>query len=237
MNFIINNKKVLEILKKMDVKKELTDDIIIKKSGNGITFYNGDAITIVSHFLEVEAEGDESSYILDGSELSKYLSKLNGDVLFTFGDSLILSQNNNEFHIPLIDRHAFSEEFYNTNMLNVVPNSTLESCSLKFEGRFTIPYADFSSALELCFITGDVVSVSLTPEEVSFFSSRAGRISSLSFAIEDFVGEEASVNFSGKIDSFFKGEENLTFFLKDDYPLLIVSDNCKMLRAPRVDNE
>lgn len=246
MKFVANTKTILEILKKMDVKGELSEDIIIKGEENGILFLNGNAITVVSHALEIETEGESGRYNLDSRELIKFLSKINGEIIFDFDaidGCLTLFDNENVFSIPLFDTHGFPQSFYDNNIKNINSEMTLENLNeltnpeLKYEGKFTISYDNFSKALDMCNIVNEIIVLNLKEENVTFHSQRGMRSASLVFEHENFLGEEACVSFSGRIESFFKGEENLTFFVRDDFPLLIVSENCKLMRAPRVENE
>jgi hypothetical protein len=48
------------------------------------------------------------------------------------------------------------------------------------------------------------------------------------------LGEPATIEFSGPLYSFFKEGQLLNFYVKDDFPLLVVSDDRILIKAPYV---
>jgi hypothetical protein len=48
------------------------------------------------------------------------------------------------------------------------------------------------------------------------------------------LGEAASLDYTSPIHNFFDKEQLLNFYVKDDFPLLIVAEDRMILKAPQI---
>ena len=51
------------------------------------------------------------------------------------------------------------------------------------------------------------------------------------------LGEPATIEFSGPLYSFFKKEQLLNFYVKDEFPLLVIAADRLLIKAPYINGE
>ena len=101
-----------------------------------------------------------------------------------------------------------------------------------FEGKFTITSEDFNNAITMCeLIKTGVYTVRFNRGDLELCSSDTGlRSYSKTVDLVESSGEAATVQYTGPLHKFFK--EDVTFYVKDDFPLYLVSEGRKLIKAP-----
>ena len=256
MRFTIDSKEFKEALDNLQVKgKHLITNGLINssigqyvfcrlKDGN-LSMYNGDATFIVVITLEVEAEG-EGNVVLDTKTIIPYLKEFDGNIQINIGDFITLQCDNKKASIPVVVNHP------NENALNKVQNmlahvnyepmpQTLFNFgkNSKFEGAFTLTQSAFKKCLRTCELVKSGIYKLDYKEGVPSFSTRLNVQNKYSESLEPMfaIGEGATIDFSGPLYAFFKSDQLLNFYMKDEFPLLVVSDDRMLIKAPYINGE
>lgn len=208
---------------------------------NTLTMYNGDNTFIASIVLEVEGEKD-GSVVIDTDLLLPYLRSFTGNMKFDSGDFIVISNGSRKASIPLVVNHPNQGAIVRMmNMINHVsyqpqPEVLFNFGQGKFEGAFTLPLKSFTTAIKNCELVKSGVYKLDFNEGVTNLSTRLNVQNKYEEQIEPMfvLGEPATIEFSGPLYSFFKEGQLLNFYVKDDFPLLVVSDDRILIKAPYV---
>jgi len=255
MKFSIESEELKEALESLQVRGKhlsgsgFTNSTIgqyayLSLSENQLTLYNGDATFIVSITLEVTGTKD-GQVVLDSHTVLPYLKSFSGPVAFTVNDFISVSSGSKKASIPLVVNHPNETVLERAkNLLNHVsyqpqPETLFTFGKSKFEGAFTLPQRVFQDCLRNCELVKSGVYKLDYNDNLSTFSTRTNVQNKYSETIEPMfnLGESGTIEFSGPLYAFFKKDQLLNFYSKDEFPLLIVSDDRMLLKAPYINGE
>ena len=110
-----------------------------------------------------------------------------------------------------------------------------------FEGSFDMTTADFKEVINQCELIGtgvyklDFKVDGQTSNEVTLSSRVVGvKEYTTTVSVENGKGDSATVAFTGPLHRFFKGE-TITFYVKDEFPLLLVGEDRLLVKVPHME--
>jgi len=253
MKFTIDNKELQTLLTDIQIKgKHLTSkglkssslgtDVHISVYDNILTLWNADQTFVVGiqHAVEVD-ESDEGECVVDAENLISYLKKFSGAVTFEATDHLKLSQGTKRATAGLIVSHPNMASInIGRNALENVPyDSVLNeiyhmSERTKYEAAFQLNSDDVQNAIDGCEVVGSgVYDISFDGQTVSFSSTEGIKSYSQELTVIQSIGEPAGVAITGAFHKFL-GKSNLcNFYMVDDRPIMIRTENRIMIKAHR----
>ena len=256
MRFTIDSKEFKEALVSLRVKgKHLVTNGLVNSSlsqyaycvlkDGTLSMFNGDATFIANVRLDVESE-NEGTFVLDSAIVVPYLTEFDGDLQINVGDYVTIQCGAKKASVPLVVNHPQENALSKVqNMLahvryEPVPQTMFNfGKTSKFEGAFTLMQNTFKKTLKTCELVKSGIYKLDYKEGVPSFSTRLNVQNKYSESLEPMfaIGEDATIDFSGPLYAFFKSDQLLNFYMKDEFPLLIVSDDRMLIKAPYVNGE
>ena len=252
MIFTTDSKELQNALDKIQVKgKHLTTNGFSNSSigslfwaelkDNTLSIWNGDATFIVNITIEVDGEKD-GNFIADAKELTPFLKSFTGDIKINVGDVVSVTQENKDANIPKVAIHSGFEAINRVRTLlshvtyEANPQTMFSFNKKPFEGAFTLNIDQFKNTIKSCELAKTGVYKLNYDEGVSTFSSGNNTSSKYSENVTPVFnsGESATVEFSGPLYAFFDNDQLLNFYVKDEFPILIVANDRLLLKAPTV---
>ena len=216
----------------------LDDCVYLTLAGNNLELWNADSTLSLTIDLEVNGEED-GNFVMNAKILTTFLKKFSGDATFVGEDTLTVSCNSQEVVLPRIVAHSNINAITRIRgMLEHVsyeeePETLFMFGPSKFESAFTIHSEDFKKTIGLCELIKSGVYRLDCNEEVKISSQTSASNKYMeTMTATNKIGEEATVEWSGPLHKFFDGKIN--FYVKDEFPLLLVGTDRKLIRAPHV---
>ena len=246
MKFNIDNKVLERALDDIQGKgkygvsnSSLDDTIYISLEGNLLELWNADSALSLNINLEVDGEED-GDFIFDAKYLLPFVKKFSGVCTFVAEDTLQVSCNSQQVIVPRIITHSNMNAITRIKgMLEHVsyeeePETLFMFGPSKYEAVFTIHSEDFKKTMGLCELIKSGVYRLDYAEEAAVISSQTSASNRYleSMAISNASGDAAVVEWSGPLHKFFDGKINI--YLRDDFPLLLVGEDRRLIRAPHV---
>lgn len=252
MKFSLETKELREILESIQVKgkyagtsgytnSSLGTIVQMSLTDNTLTIYNGDATFIVR--ADIEVNGIENGQcICDVSTILSYLKTFGETTMFHSVDFITLSSDRKKATVPRIIQHDTSNYDRVTALLkdvqySAIPNELPKFNQHKFEGCFTIDSGVFSSCMQsMELVKAGTFKIDFTDAHALTLSSRQSvenRYEETVFPSHS-LGEGATVEFTSPLHKFFKKNQNLNFFVRDDFPILIMAYDRLVLKAPAI---
>ena len=250
MKFTTEHPNIIEdAIKKMEVKGKylkdggllggkLKDYFYCSLKDNTLSFWNGNTTFIVNYDVHVEGIED-GEFFGSISKMLAYMKKFKGETSFSVGDFVSVSDGSKRASIPKVVNHPDWEaiERIKGMLSHVVYEPTFETLWAfgkgQFEGAFQMFGKDFQDAislLELC--RRGVYKLDFDGNECVLSSNSGIEQSSITPSLIQNTGEPATLEYSSPLHAFFDKDELINFYVKDAFPLLIVSHNKKVLKAP-----
>jgi len=250
MKFVVNNKQMEKALSDIQGKGKYLGNGGLSSSKMGTYFY----MTLTDNVLEiwngdmtfglnitVEVTGIRNgAFIGDAALIIPYLKKFGEDVLFDVGDFLKLTSGNRKASLPMVVNHPNMESI--SRIREMVKHISYEEELDKlwsfgahnFEGAFKLSSETFKEALGLCeLVKSGVYKLNYLGGNVTFSSrTTASNQYEQTIQLALAMGEDATLEYSGPLHNFFDKEQILNFYVKDEFPLLIVANDRKILKAP-----
>tara|TARA_R110000744_G_scaffold113275_8_gene212292 strand:+ start:2354 stop:3097 length:744 start_codon:yes stop_codon:yes gene_type:complete len=225
---------------KYGVSNSVLDNCVyISLEGNTLELWNADSTLSLTIDLEVEGEED-GNFVFDARTLLPFVKKFTGTTGFIAEDRLTVSCNNQEVILPRIVAHSNMNAI--TRIKGMLEHITYEEepetlfmfGPSKYEAAFTLHADDFKKTMGLCELIKSGVYRLDYAEEGAVISSQtsANNRYQENIPISNAVGDAATVEWSGPLHKFFNGKINV--YLKDDFPILLVGEDRKLIRAPHV---
>jgi len=238
-----------DAIKKMEVKGKylkdggllggkLKDYFYCCLKDNTLSFWNGNTTFIVNYDVHVEGIED-GEFFGSISKMLAYMKKFKGETSFFVGDFVSVSDGSKQASIPKVVNHPDWEaiERIKGMLSHVVYEPAFETLWAfgkgQFEGAFQMFGKDFQDAislLELC--RRGVYKLDFDGNECVLSSNSGIEQSSITPSLIQSTGEPATLEYSSPLHAFFDKDELINFYVKDAFPLLIVSHNKKILKAP-----
>lgn len=220
--------------------------------GEGVLFvYNGDLTTACGFRSEVmEWRGGMTTFILDIAKTRAYLKPFDGEVTLVVSDFLTITDGDEIAKLPLVTEHPshdmirlISSRFlkvvdtikdYNEEEDAVAP--TISFGKTEYDCHVQISERVLSDAIKAC----DVVDlarykIDVNESEVLISSERSitdSFVYDVDCDISMSINTEATMEFTGDILKFINGTKNIHMFLKDESPLVLVTDDSMLVKAP-----
>ena len=250
MKFVVNNKSMEKALTDIQGKGKYLGNGGLSSSKMGSYFYmtltdntldvwNGDATFGMNITIAVTGVRN-GSFIGDAQLVIPYLKKFGDDVLFESDDYLRLTSGSRKASLPMVINHPNMDAITRIREMikHISYQENIEKLwsfgSSKFEGAFMINSTVFKEAIGLCELVKSGVYKLNYDKGVLTFSSTATASNKYEQSIEvsSHIGESATLEYSGPLHNFFEPLQPLNFYVKDEFPLLIVGADRKILKAP-----
>ena len=209
--------------------------------GNSLNLWNGNPTFFVN--IELEVNGAENGeVVLDSSSVLPYLKTFGDNTTITVSDFIQLSSNGKKASIPIVVNHPTGEALTRIqSMLNhihyeAVPQVLFQFSKTKLEGAVTVSQKTLQSALKNCEIVKSGVYKFDFKDEILTISSSESITNKYEETVQPafFLGEPATVEFSSPLYAFFKKDQLINIYLKDESPILMVAEDRMLLKAPNV---
>lgn len=207
-----------------------------------LSVWNGSPSFCVKIDIQLEGESIDGDFCVDSMKVIPYLKSFGGTVNFSIGDFITLTGVNRTASIPLVVLHPNADAISRLkNMLNHVryeiqPQILFNFGKSKFEGAFVLTQAQFKDAIKNCELVKSGVYKLDFNENALTVSTRQDATNKYEEVITPVfpLGEPATVEFSSPVYAFFKNDQMVNVYMKDDHPLLLVSDDRMLLKAPHI---
>ena len=247
---------MLDALKNVELRGKWTTSsgLSSKSIGNYIQFQlidnqlllvNSDESTTVIKAISTESE-DEGSFVLDINTIVKYLSKMNDEITFEIGDTAVMKSDGKRATMPIVIEHPFQgriERFLRLwpiefqEDMQAIPtigsadlrcgvqltgeqfHEAIGACEIVNNGIYKLDFREADEISRPKFIISSELTISSYREEVPF-----GQV----------IGESSTVLFSGPMHKFFNKKDTINMFIGDDQPIVMITENSVLVRAPRV---
>ena len=254
MNFSVNAKELKEAIESLQVKgKNLTNNgfsasnlgsyVYMELNDNTLNLWNGNQTFIVNLTLEVEGTID-GTVVFDGAVVIPYLKNFT-EVMFSVKDFILLSDGLKRASVPQVVNHPNMDAIERlSGMVSHVsyqpqPQVLFTFGKSQFEGSFTLTQKDFASCIKACELVKEGIYKLDFNNNVPKFSTRQNVQNKYEEQLTPIftLGEPATLEFSGPLHSFFKKEQLLNFYVRDEFPLLIVAEDRLLVKAPHVSGD
>lgn len=211
-------------------------------TGQTLSIWNGNNTFFVKIDLQLVGETTNGSCIVDTSTLIPYVKTFGELITFKVGDFIALSGHNRKASVPIVVRHPSNDALVRIkNMLNHVryeiqPQTLFTFGKSQYEGAFTLTQPQLRSAIKNCELVKNGVYKFDYNENILTVSSRDNVTNKYEEVITPVfpIGEPATIEFSSPVYAFFEKDQMLNLYMKDEFPLLIVSNDRMLLKAPTI---
>ena len=198
--------------------------------GNTLNLWNSDDSYINNITLEVEGTKD-GNVTLDIKAVTPFLKQVKDTMAIAVENSICFATDDSTLTLGIMQEHPYMAGI--TRIMEMDLTGEMPSFNdTPFEGSFTITNEDFTNAITMCeLIKTGVYTVRFTQGELELSSSETGlRSYSKTIDLVESSGECATVQYTGPLHKFFK--EDVTFYVKDNFPLYLVSNGRRLIKAP-----
>ena len=253
MKFEVDSNDLREALESVQVKGKGTTNSGFGSTNLGtysclyvkdgvLSVWNGSPSFCVKIDIPLEGESVNGDFCVDSTKVIPYLKSFGGTVNFSVGDFITLIGTNRTASIPLVVLHPNADAINRLkNMLSHVsheiqPRTLFNFGKAKFEGAFVITQAQFKDAIKNCELVKSGVYKLDYNNNILTVSTRQDATNKYEEVITPVfpIGEPATVEFSSPVYSFFKSDQMINVYMKDDYPLLLVSNDRMLMKAPHI---
>ena len=253
MKFTVSAKELEQAIESIRIKgKSLTskgfgnatmgDYIYMVLGGNVLSVVNGSAIFMAKISLTVDGQ-ENGNCVIDATVVLPYLKSFKEDITVAGGDFISITQRGKQASVPKVVNHPSIDALEHSleRTKEITWSATLDKLPSfgknTFEGAFAITSAQFSSCIKNCeLVKSGVYSLNFNKETVTF-SSQQNVQNKYTETITpvSVLGEAASLDYTSPLHNFFDKDQLLNFYVKDDFPLLIVASDRIILKAPQID--
>ena len=250
MRFKIDADDLKSYLERASLKKNLGDNLLIEVATESVYFYNGDSTCVVKLFIDANAE-QEGSVIVSIEKLLAFARKFKGEVTIERIDGgisltcgkkvatmpIIIEEVTYKQAEVLINGITFQQD------LETLPSWRGDSWTFEFGAK--LHASKLEEAISTCDIiktgiyTFDVESEELEEQTKLSLTVSSGAINNGGKYKETIpsicIGEPATVSFSAPLHVAFDKSSTINIFLKDDSPLVLVSADAIIMKAPRME--
>tara|TARA_R110002167_G_scaffold3252_1_gene15738 strand:+ start:54 stop:821 length:768 start_codon:yes stop_codon:yes gene_type:complete len=252
LKFTVDSAKLKEALESLQVKgKALNNNgftttnigsyVYMKLIDNSLSIWNGNPTFVVSITLGVEGETN-GTLIADSNTILPYLKTFGDSICFSVGDFISLTSGHRSASLPVVVNHPNMDAI--TRLSGMITHVSYQPQPLllfnfgksKFEGAFTLTHKQFTSCIKNCELVRSGVYKLDFNESVVKYSTRQNIQNKYEETLTPVfqIGEPATIEFSGPLYAFFKKEQLLNFYVKDEFPLLVVAEDRLLIKAPYV---
>lgn len=205
---------------------------------NVLEIWNGNTTFAVKVSLTVQGQ-ENGSVCVDSSMLLPYLKSF-GDITFSVGDFILVTDGNKNASIPIVVNHPDDDALQRIRgmMSQIAYEPVLRNLFKfgqgQFEGVATVSEGVLKSAIKNCELVktgvykfdfnGDILNISSRDSATNKYDENITPTFTM--------GEPATVEFSSPVYAFFKKDQLINIYLKDEFPILLVANDRMLLKAP-----
>lgn len=250
MKFAVDTKVMIEALESIQGKgKYLTSsgftnnsmglNFLMKLSGNTLSIWNGDTTFAMNINLEVIG-AEDGEFIGNCKTIVPYLKKYGELTSFVVEDYLTVGSGTKKASIARVINHPNMDALIRLQAMLAHINHEEELTELpkfgksEYEGAFILNQKVFSDCISSCELANHGAFKLDYNGEVVVFSSGLNIQNQYEETItpSSCFGEEATLEYSGPLHKFFKNNSDITFYVKDEFPLLLVAEDRMIIKAP-----
>ena len=253
MKFTIDSDTLKKALESVQVKGKVTTSggfgntnfgsyAYIVADTASVEIWNGNPTFCVKIVIDAVVE-EQGRVCVDSSTVIPYLKNFSGeDIIFSVGDFVLINCGTKKASIPLVVNHPNADAISRLqNMLNPIsyeiqPQTLFNFGKSKFEGAFTLTQRQLQDSIKACELVKSGVYKFDFNKGVLNVSTRLNVTNKYEETITPAfpTGEPATVEFSSPIYAFFEKDQMLNFYMRDDFPLLVVANDRMLLKAPHI---
>ncbi len=201
---------------------------------NQIMIYNADHATVCKIVLEARCEfTHSSSVVFDIDKTIKYLKPFGDTTIEMHIDDYIrLVGETSTAKIPKVLDHPASAMIERFKQFQMPEEGMPTFGKTTFESKVVVLAEDLSDATKACDAVNNAKYKFDTSNNEFIMSSERNNLDKFETTVDTLTqeGECATVEFTGQFHKFMKN--NATIYMKDDAPVLFVSRNRMLLKAP-----
>lgn len=250
MKFIIEADDLRTYLERASLKKTLGDNLLVEVTEEEVYFYNGDSTCVIKIWLDAEVE-QQGEVIVSIEKLLAFAKKFKDKITIERVDGGIsLTCGKKEATMPIIVEEVTYKQA-ETLVQGIEFQTDLETLpswrgdSWVFEFGAKLHASKLQEAISTCDIiktgiyTFDVESEEVEEETKLSLTISSGAINNGGKYKETIpsvcIGEPATVSFSAPLHLAFDKHSTINIFLKDESPLVLVSADAIIMKAPRME--
>lgn len=251
MKFIIEADDLRTYLERASLKKTLGDNLLVEVTEEEVYFYNGDSTCVIKINLGYAEAEQRGEVIVSIEKLLAFAKKFKGKITIERIDGGIsLTCGKKEATMPVIIEEVTYKQA-ETLIQGIEFQTDLETLpswrgdSWVFEFGAKLHASKLQEAISTCDIiktgiyTFDVESEEVEEETKLSLTISSGAINNGGKYKETIpsicIGEPATVSFSAPLHLAFDKQSSVNLFLKDDSPLVLVSSDAIIMKAPRLE--
>ena len=218
-------------------------DIVV--SGNNLSVWNANATFCAKVDIVLEGETIDGTVCVDSRTIIPYLKSFEETVTFSIGDFIAMNSDVKKASVPRVVTHPNADSLNRLkNMLNHIryeirPETLFTFGNSNFEGAFTVTQKQLQEAIKNCEIVKSGIYKFDYNNNLLTVSSRENVMNKYEEVITPVfpIGEPATVEFSNAVYSFFDSPQLINIYMRDEFPLLLVSTDRVLLKAPTVNGD
>jgi len=217
-------------------------EFFMELKDNNLELWNGDSTFALNISYSVNGETD-GSFTGDSDKLISYMKKFEGECTIEVGDSLQITCGSKKATTPCLVNHANIsaiqriKEMTSHVKFEAIPETLWNFASKKFEGCFQLPSESFSNCMGLCeLVKTGVYKLDYKGNDDDGKLELSSRDSISNSYVEEMqplhsLGEPATLEYSGPLHKFFN-KTIVNFYVRDEFPLMLVGHDRKLIKAP-----
>ena len=237
-------------------ERDLTEDFGLLIEDYLLLVNSDESTTVIKSIpFEIITCSRDNSFVLEIDTLKKYLSKMNEDISLTVGDTVVMQSDGKTATMPIVVHHPFEGRVnrfierwspkthphrrplnFDSDLEEVLKLGVIDvRCGVQVTGE------EFHNAIDGCEILNNGIykldfheSDELSNPKFIISSSATVSAYREEMVISNSVGESSTVIFSGPLHKFFNKDEIINIFIGDNQPIIMVTENSALIRAPRL---
>ena len=256
MELKVNKKDITNALKKIEIRgkwssssglssRSLGEYIQFQVEDNNLLLINADESTVAVQSISVDTE-NTGFFVLEIDTIKKYLTKMNDEITFEVTDTVVMKSDGKRATMPIVVEHpfegrierfinnwpiTFDEELESITKLGIIDSAcgiqltgdifynTIDACEIVNNGIYKLDFKEEDDLTNAKFIISSEQTISSYKEEMEYLK---------------VIGESSTVLFSGPLHKFFDKGDMINIFIGDDQPIIMVTENSAIVRAPRL---
>lgn len=216
---------------------------LTENNESSLALWNGDGSYINKIVLDVTILDDTvQNATVNIKTLLPFLKKMSGEIEIAIRDRVTISSVNTKITLPRVNQHPHHEVIQRLYLMDLKLDGDMPQFNgTSFEGSFDMTTTDFKEAINQC----ELIGTGVYKLDFGFDDTGLGKLEISStvvgvkqytntISVENGKGYSATVAFTGPLHRFFKGE-TITFYVKDEFPILIVGDNRLLVKVPHTE--
>ena len=237
-------------------ERDLTEDFGVLLESHLLLVNSDESTTVIKSIpFEIITCSRDNSFVLEIDTFKKYLSKMNEDITLTVGDTVVMQSDGKTATMPIVVHHPFEGRVnrfierwspkthphrrplnFDSDLEEVLKLGVIDvRCGVQVTGE------EFHNAIDGCEILNNGIykldfheSDDLSNPKFIISSSATVSAYREEMVISNSVGESSTVIFSVPLHKFFNKDEIINIFIGDNQPIIMVTENSALIRAPRL---